>query len=427
MLLKNARLEGGQLACVRVVGGVIVEIGADLCAHRDERVLDCQNKTLLPSLIDLGVFLHNLNASTYESLKQQAYKGGVGTLMGVPLGPLYSLTEPSMEPLSVLEDYQDTLNPLDYGALQRALACQDILCLHPLNSQQRLQSLAMLCDQLPANTKACLYIYNIEGQKLLPALDYAKMLNLPLVCGVRGYEGRSSLAIMDESPLAYELGLPSVSRLIQVKEVGKYAALSLHTNLSVLLDSVVETDALKVAQACRSLGAPLWVQAPLHHLILDESIYAHYDTRAKILPPLKSQECQTQLRACLSSGQIDMLTSLHYTHTPRMQIFEDAPFGMNTIDAFFALAYTFLVKPQIISLSRLVELMAGNPARFLGLNYGALAVGKQARLMLVDLKKKIRVCNPYSVYDGQILEGCVEWILHAEGIVYGGSHANHWS
>ncbi|WP_104740841.1 amidohydrolase family protein [Helicobacter bizzozeronii] len=416
MLLQNARLENGEITSVRILEGVITELSPQLCANPQEVVLDCQNKTLLPSLIDLGVFLHNLNASTYTQLKQQAYKGGVGTLMGIPLALLYSLNEPRMEPLSVFEDHQDNLNPLDYGAVQKALVDGDLLCLHPLNSQQRLQNLSMLCDQLLERTKVCLYIYNIEGQKLLPALDYAKMLNLPLVCGVRGYEGRSSLAMLDESPLAYELGLPSVSRLIQVKEVGKYAGLALHTKLSVLLDSVVELDALQVAQAFKSLGAPLWVQTPLHHLILDESIYKHYDPRSKILPPLKSKTHQEQLQARLD--QIDILTSLHYTHIPRVQIFEDAPFGMNSIDLSFALAYTFLIKPQIITLARLVELMASNPARLLGLDYGVLAVGKQARLMLVDLEQTFKVSNPASIYEGQMLQGRVEWVLQGEQIVY---------
>ncbi|MFC3847165.1 amidohydrolase family protein [Helicobacter baculiformis] len=418
MFLKNARLAGGACVCVRVLKGLVAEIGASLKPHAHEEVLDCEFKTLLPSAIDLGVFLHNLNRPTYAHLKAQAYKGGVGSLMGVPLAPLYSLKEADMEPLEFAQEYSDTaFSPLDYGAAREAIACGDVICLHPLGSDQRLQDLALLRAMLPASIQACLYLYNLEGQKLLPVLDYARMLSLKLVCGVRGYEGRFSMGIMDQTPLAYALGLPSVSPLIQVKEVGKVAGLALHTQLDVLLDSVVEPDAFKIITATRALGAPLWVQTPLHHLILEESIYQHYDPRTKILPPLKDKEKQAHLRALLAQ-EIDMLTSLHYTHPLSLHIFEDAPFGMQSIEAFFPLAYTHLVASGCISLQRLIELIATNPARFLGLNCGALEVGKEARLMLVDLKGKSQVDNPASIYHQQVLKARVEWIMRADGVVY---------
>ncbi|WP_163532340.1 amidohydrolase family protein [Helicobacter suis] len=413
MLLKNARLAEGERVDVRVVGDYIESIENFLSPSQHESVIDCQDHTLLPSFIDLGVFLHNLQAKTYLKLKKQALKGGVGTLMGIDLTPLYSLNEPDMQPLSL--EQQDIASPLE-AALEQAIAFKDPICFHPLNAKERLQNLAMLHGQLPPNSPACLYIYNLEGQKLLPALDYAKMLSLPLVCGVRGYEGRPTLAIMDSSPLAYELGLPSVSPLIQIKEVGKYAAMALHTQIPTMLDSIVELEALKITQAFKSLGAPLFVQTPLHHLILEEQIYKRYDSRAKILPPLKDKEQQEALKHALQNGQIDMLTSLHYTHTPSLKIFEEAPFGMQSIDAFFALAYTHLVKTQIISLKQLTILMASNPGRFLKGNYGEIAIGKEARLMLVDLNKKTQVNNPYSIYHQHILEGSVLFVIAGENI-----------
>ncbi|WP_104726013.1 amidohydrolase family protein [Helicobacter felis] len=419
MLLKNANLSIEGHSCVRIEKGLITEIAPHLQARTHEEVIDCQGKTLLPSLIDLGVFLHRRDATTYAHLKEQAYKGGVGNLMAIPLTPLYSLKEADMEPLKLAQSEDTPLSPLEFGAMQEAIKLKDMICLHPLDSEQRLESLALLCAKLPPHIPTCLYIYNLEGQKLLPALDYARMLNLKLVCGVRGYEGRFSLGIMDQTPLSYQLGLPSVSPLIQIKEVGKYGAMALHTQLPLLLDSVVELEAFEILKGFKNLGAPIWIQTPLHHLILDETIYAHYDTRTKILPPLKPKEHQNALRELLEEG-IDILTSLHYTHSPSMHIFEDAPFGMNSIDAFFPLAYTHLVKTGCISLERLLELSARNPAQFLGLDCGEVALGKQARLMLVDLEGKTRVDNPASIYHHQVLEGHVDAVISLDRIIWHG-------
>ncbi|WP_104707064.1 amidohydrolase family protein [Helicobacter suis] len=414
MVLKNARLAEGERVDVRVVGDYIVAIENFLSPSQHEIVIDCQQHTLLPSFVDLGVFLHNLQAQTYLKLKKQALRGGVGTLMGIDLTPLYSLNEPDMQPLSL---EQESPSPLE-AALEQAITFKDPICFHPLNAKERLQNLAMLHGQLPPNSPACLYIYNLEGQKLLPALDYAKMLDLSLVCGVRGYEGRPTLAIMDSSPLAYELGLPSVSPLIQIKEVGKYAAMALHTQLPTMLDSIVELEALKITQAFKSLGAPLLIQTPLHHLILEEQIYRRYDSRAKILPPLKSKDQQEALKHALQNDQIDMLTSLHYTHTPSLKIFEEAPFGMQSIDYLFPLAYTHLVQNKTLTLKQLITLMATNPACFLKANYGEVALGKEARLMLVDLKGNTRVNNPLSIYEGEVLKGRVCQVLQGERVLY---------
>ncbi|BDQ26486.1 hypothetical protein ASB1_01620 [Helicobacter heilmannii] len=235
----------------------------------------------------------------------------MGTLMGIDLEPLYSLHEPEMQPL----DFKEAEDMLENTTVKEAQKAKDPICLHPLNAQQRLQNLSKIASNL--TSPACLYIYNLEGQKLLPALDYAKMLNLPLVCGVRGYEGRPTLGIADSTLLAYKLGLPSVSPLIQIKEVGKYASMALHTQIDTMLDSVVEIDALNIATSLKSLGAPLFVQTPLHHLILTESVYQTYEPRFKILPPLQSKEKQKALHKALKEGHIDMLTSLHYTRPPK--------------------------------------------------------------------------------------------------------------
>ncbi|BCZ19273.1 Dihydroorotase PyrC [Helicobacter sp. NHP19-012] len=414
MLLKNIKLMGGAGVDVRILGAHIVQIAPSLCPTEGEKVLEGKGLTLLPSLVDLGVFLHNLQATTYAALKAQAFKGGVGTLMGIDLEPLYSLHEPEMQPL----DFKEAEDNLENTTAKEAQKAKDPICLHPLNAKQRLQNLSKIVSSL--SSPACLYIYNLEGQKLLPALDYAKMLNLPLVCGVRGYEGRPTLGIADSTPLAYKLGLPSVSPLIQIKEVGKYASMALHIQRDTMLDSVVEMDALNIAASLKSLGAPLFVQTPLHHLILTESVYRTYEPRFKILPPLQSKEKQKALHKALKGGQIDMLTSLHYTRPPKAQdIFEEAPFGMHCIESSFSLAYTYLVQTGLVSLERLIELMASTPAKFLRLNCGAVQEGKEARLMLVDLEGEEVVQNPHSPYYKESLKGVVRLVLQGEDIVYG--------
>lgn len=134
--------------------------------------------------------------------------------------------------------------------------------------------------------------------------------------------------------------------------------------------------------------------------------------------PLKSKDQQEALKHALQNDQIDMLTSLHYTHTPSLKIFEEAPFGMQSIDYLFPLAYTHLVQNKTLTLKQLITLMATNPACFLKANYGEVALGKEARLMLVDLKGNTRVNNPLSIYEGEVLKGRVCQVLQGERVLY---------
>ena len=58
------------------------------------------------------------------------------------------------------------------------------------------------------------------------------------------------------------------------------------------------------------------------------------------------------------------------------------------METSFAVAYTYLVKPGLLTLAQLVEKMAVNPANILGINAGTLAVGAPADIALLDLNEQ---------------------------------------
>lgn len=73
----------------------------------------------------------------------------------------------------------------------------------------------------------------------------------------------------------------------------------------------------------------------------------------------------------LQEGSVDILTS---AHSPKSILykdvaFEDAAFGIGSIEEFLTLAHTFLVKNGVIDLSTLIRMCCTNPAKVLGLKH----------------------------------------------------------
>ena len=147
----------------------------------------------------------------------------------------------------------------------------------------------------------------------------------------------------------------------------------------------------------------------MHHLILSEQVCDDYNTAGKLNPPLPSESARQGLLEALGNGAIDVLTSLQCAdfNSQKDQVFELASFGIDSIAYGFALAYDRLFKPHNLSLSLLSKLCSHNPAQILGLDSGALEVGKKADFMVVDLAGRTPITDSFSPYCGAELESKV--------------------
>ena len=71
--------------------------------------------------------------------------------------------------------------------------------------------------------------------------------------------------------------------------------------------------------------------------------------------------------------------------------FEAAPFGVTGLETAFAVLYTELVEPGILTLPMLLERMSAGPARIFGLRRPRIATGEQANVVLIDPHGTTRV------------------------------------
>ena len=139
-----------------------------------------------------------------------------------------------------------------------------------------------------------------------------------------------------------------------VKEIGvKYHVCHISTKESV--------DIIRKAKA---EGVDVTCETGPHYLVMDDS-YLQEHGRFKMNPPLRSREDRDALIQGILDGTIDMIATDHAPHSAEEKAkgLEKSAFGVVGIETAFPICYTYLVKPGIISLEKLIDLLSVNPRK----------------------------------------------------------------
>ena len=104
---------------------------------------------------------------------------------------------------------------------------------------------------------------------------------------------------------------------------------------------------------------------------MDDS-FLQEDGRFKMNPPLRDKSDREALIAGILDGTIDMIATDHAPHSAEEKArgLEKSAFGVVGIETAFPILYTYLVKPGILSMERLVELLCTAPRQRFGIPLG---------------------------------------------------------
>ena len=143
-----------------------------------------------------------------------------------------------------------------------------------------------------------------------------------------------------------------------VRETGcKYHVCHISTKESVEL----------IRQAKRE-GLDVTCETGPHYILMSDRDLQE-DGRFKMNPPLRSEEDRQAILEGILDGTIDMIATDHAPHSAeeKGKGLEKSAMGVVGIETAFPLLYTHLVKTGLISLERLVELMADAPRKRFGI------------------------------------------------------------
>lgn len=159
------------------------------------------------------------------------------------------------------------------------------------------------------------------------------------------------------------------------KEIGcKYHVCHISTKESVDLIRKAKADGVDVT--CET--------AP-HYLVFND-MDLQEEGRFKMNPPIRSEADRLALIEGIKDGTIDMIATDHAPHSSeeKSKGLSKSAFGVVGIETAFPVMYTYLVKTGIISLEKLVELMAINPRGRFGIRDSGLTVWDLDKEITVD-------------------------------------------
>lgn len=144
-------------------------------------------------------------------------------------------------------------------------------------------------------------------------------------------------------------------------------------------------ESVEIIRQAKKRGVNVTCETGPHYLILcDEDLQE--EGRFKMNPPLRSREDRDALIEGIKDGTIDMIATDHAPHSAeeKGKGLAGSMMGVVGIETAFPLLYTHLVLKGVITLERLIELMAVNPRKRFGIG-GGTDEGESADLTIVDL------------------------------------------
>ena len=130
-------------------------------------------------------------------------------------------------------------------------------------------------------------------------------------------------------------------------------------------------ESVALIRKAKAEGLDVTCETGPHYLVMDDSCLQE-DGRFKMNPPLRGKEDREALIQGIEDGTIDMIATDHAPHSAeeKSRGLEKSAFGIVGIETAFPILYTYLVKPGILSLNKLLALLCVNPRRRFGLPLG---------------------------------------------------------
>ena len=125
--------------------------------------------------------------------------------------------------------------------------------------------------------------------------------------------------VMNEGRLASQLGLKGIPRQAEYIMAARDIALCELTGGRLHLAHLSTAESIQLVRDAKKRGLPVTAETCPHYFTLTEEAVGHYDTLAKMNPPLRTEEDRQAVIDGLADGTIDVIASDHAPHTTRSE------------------------------------------------------------------------------------------------------------
>ena len=164
-------------------------------------------------------------------------------------------------------------------------------------------------------------------------------------------------------------GHRGISSASEYKQIERDLRLAEETGCAYHVCHISTKESVELIRQAKARGVDVTCETAPHYLVLcDEDMQE--DGRFKMNPPLRSREDKKALIEGIKDGTIDMMATDHAPHSAeeKGRGLEKSLMGVVGLETAFPVLYTELVRKNIITLDRLVELMSFKPKERFGID-----------------------------------------------------------
>ncbi len=398
-----------EVTDIFVENGVISEIGINPDLEGVEmRIIDATGKVVTPGLVDMHVHLREPGQEYKEDIESGTKAAAVGGVTSVACMPN---TDPVVDNEAIvsyiIQKAKDVgyVNVYPVGAISKGLNGKELA---EIGSMRFAGAVAISDDGHP-----------VEDSGLMRrAMTYADMFDIPVIshCEVMSLADGS----MNDGDVATSMGLKGISRSAEEVMAARDILVAEAEGKRVHIAHISTRGTVELVRQAKKRGVKVTCETCPHYFSLTEDACIGFNTNAKMNPPLRTQDDVEAIIEGLKDGTIDCIVTDHAPHhvDEKNCEFAVAKNGIVGIETSLGLALKCLVKEGVLTLSELIEKMAVNPSRILGINKGTLGEGYAADIIIFDPDKEWTVdVNEFkskgknSPYDGWVLNGKPEYVI----------------
>jgi len=356
-----------QVADVLIEKGQIIKIAKKISSEAE--TFDARGKQLSPGFFDLNCNIGELGLETKEDLKTGTHAAAAGGFTGVALMPN------TVPPVHSKAEIEYLMNRAKNNLV-------DVYPMGTISHKREGKDLAEMYDMFQHGAKAF-----TDGNRPVQdaglmerALLYTKGFDA-LVMSYPEDTAIAGKAKVHEGEVSTILGMKGIPSLAEELMVARDLYLAEYTGSKIHFTTVSTERSVSLIKEAKKKGIPVTCDVAVHHLLLTDQALIGFDSQYKVKPPLRTRKDVKALLNGLKDGTIDAITSQHTPHEVEFKNveFEVAEFGMIGLQTAFSIALE-----AGLPVSMIIEKMAINPRKILGLNVPVLAEGEEANLVVFD-------------------------------------------
>lgn len=189
---------------------------------------------------------------------------------------------------------------------------------------------------------------------------------------------------MNEGVISTKLGLRGIPNISEEIMVDRDISLAKYTDGNLHLSYISTEESVNKIKKAKKEGQKITCDVSINNLILSEEKLINFDTRYKLLPPLRTKKDNSALVKGLKNKTIDVICSDHSPENIENKKieFDNAAFGIIGLETLFGLLGKYL--SDKLTLEEIIEKISSNPRKIALKEILKIEEGEKANITLFN-------------------------------------------